>query len=235
MNLTALAYIISSIWLAFSSHPSEPVLDFAPVTDTGIETPLLLAAIFLLPTGPATWASLAAIWVTVSIFLIQTIRSSASFTLVDLALMTGAFLAGAIWPWIALIAPLLGFLISVLMLLALITAVSRENSDGQLARNPSVGIFLGWTTILTFTAFAAFIGRATSIPIEFITIASATLACTSTIAIQMRIPKNPYYTASVILSLLALAAAMIEAAPTLSVIAVLSMAALTFLLVRVTT
>ena len=51
----------------------------------------------------------------------------------------------------------------------------------------------------------------------------------------MRIPSNAAYTITVMFALLATAATMIETNPPLSVIAVLSMAALTFLLVRVTT
>lgn len=98
-----------------------------------------------------------------------------------------------------------------------------------------LGIFAGWATVLTFAAFASFLSDAMPIPVELATLAGAFLSCSAAIAIQLRLPKNPAYTVTVMFALLATAATMIETNPPIAVIAVLSMAALTFLLVRVTT
>ncbi|SDE42570.1 hypothetical protein SAMN05421538_106203 [Paracoccus isoporae] len=237
MCSSALIFVISSVLLSFAQID----LDITQVYLDGRQVssgPNLLAAVLLNPTEPATWLLLIAVWVVVLFLVVQTFReigTARAYPVADMLLLAAAFMAGAIWPWVAQSFPLLGFMICVMMLLAMISASSRRFSDGRLGRNPAIGIFTGWVSILTFTAFSSFVDDVTPIPPELASLVGAVLACIAAIAIQMRIPENAYYTITVMFAFLAIAATMIEAAPLIAVISVLSIAALTFLLVRVTT
>ncbi|WBU56960.1 hypothetical protein [Paracoccus sediminicola] len=200
--------------------------------------PNLIAAVFLIPNDPAMWIMMSCVWLAALAFAWQTVtqyRNEQALPLADIGLLVGAFLCAAIWPWVGKAVPLAGLLISILTLMSLIAAVSRKLSDGRLGRNPLIGILLGWSTMLSFSAFASFINDAMAIPSEIASLVGAILACTTTMAIQLRIPQNALYAITVMFAFLAIAATMIEAAPVISVIAVLSIASLTFLLVRVTT
>lgn len=237
MCASVLIFVISSVMLAFydiQQDITQIYLDGRQIRSG----PNLLAAVLLSPTEPATWVILITVWAVVLFFAFSSFRdlgTAKAYPVADMLLLSAAFVAGAVWPWVALQYPLLGFIICVAMLLAMISASNRKLSDGRLGRNPAIGIFTGWVTIVTFTAFSSFVDDATPIPQELASLVGAVLACIAAIAIQMRIPENAYYTITVMFSFLAIAATMIEAAPLIAVISVLSIAALTFLLVRVTT
>lgn len=237
MCILAAVYVISGVKFATAPAPVQmlplQVSSFAQQLD-----PDGLATIYLRPEHPAMWMMLGALWVALTLFAARRLWPSANnpdLDLADLSLMICALGAGAIWPWVAIGAPLLGFLLSVLMMLALIAAARRTNSDGRLGRHPLIGILMGWTTVVTFAAFGSFLNDMTPIPIELTTLVAAVLTCAAAIATQLRIPSNPSYTITVMFTFLATAATTIEINPPISVIAVLSIAALTFLLVRVTT
>lgn len=235
VGLSVLFFVASSMKMAFSLD-QNPLPIF--ITEEIDFAPNLLAAVFLIPEDPATWIILVAVWTASLLFAAQLIyrfHGDDALRPADVALLVSAFVLAAIWPWVALEAPLPGFLMCVLMLMAHISIVSRKFSDERLARNPFVGILLGWATMLTFTAFSSFINDAMAIPPELASISGAILACITTMAVQMRIPHNPLCTITVMFAFLAVAAAMIDAAPIIAVNSVLAIASLTFLLVRVTT
>lgn len=237
MCIMALAFVASGLAFATSATPAQDLpWQIAALTDQ--PAPNGLATIYLRPEHPAMWLMLGGLWLAVIIFAARRFwpnEDRPDLDLADLSLLTGAFAAGALWPWIAIGAPLLGFLLCVLMLVAVIASARRINSDGRLGRHPLIGLLAGWTTVVTFAAFSSFLTARMPLPIELTALVGAVLTCTAAIATQMRIPSNPAYTITVMFALLATAATMIETNPPLSVIAVLSMAALTFLLVRVTT
>lgn len=237
MSLMTLAFVASGMKFALAPQPDAFLpLQFAALY--GDLDPDGLAEIYLRPQHPAMWIMLGALWTILLIFALREIwprKLRPDLKLSDLLLLIAALACGTIWPWVAVGAPLAGFLLCVAMLLALIAAGGRTDSDGRLAREPMLGVFAGWATVLTFAAFASFLSDAMPIPVELATLAGAILSCSAAIAIQMRLPHNPAYTITVMFALLATAATMIEANPPIAVIAVLSMAALTFLLVRVTT
>ncbi|MDO5604917.1 MAG: hypothetical protein Q4G25_07145 [Paracoccus sp. (in: a-proteobacteria)] len=230
-----LVFVTSGLNFALLRYPEQLI----PSGLTGIPVqPDGLVSIYLRPQQPAMWLMLVCLWLALLIFATRQIgrdqQGRAEGSLADQALLSAALGAGAIWPWISTRAPVTGFLLCVLMLLALITATGRTHSDGRLGRNPLVAVFTGWATILTFAAFASFLSDFTPVPIELSMLVSALLTCAAAIAIQMRMPATPTYTITVIFAFLATAATSIEASPPVAVIAVLSIAALTFLLVRVT-
>ncbi|WBU63249.1 hypothetical protein [Paracoccus aerodenitrificans] len=232
---STLVFLASSMSLAL--HEDQQRQPSYIVENIPVE-PNLLAAVLLIPEDMATWVILVGVWITVAGFAIFTMKDldgERALPPADIALLSGAFLCGAVWPWIAYHAPLAGFLVCVIMLIAQIAAISRRMSDGRLAHSPLIGIILGWTTILTFTAFASFIHDAMRMPPELASLVASVIACVTTMAVQMRMPRNALYTITVMFAFLALSAAMIESAPAIAVISVLSIAALTFLLVRVTT
>lgn len=232
-----MAFVASGMVLALAPRPQGPLRQLESGAVEPIQ-PYLLADVFLRPEDQATWIMAGGIWLTMLLFAMQLTRDytgANALPVADVTLLIWSFLAGAAWPWLALQSPLLGFLLCVTMLVALITVTSREWTDGRLGREPFIGILTGWTTILTFSAFSTFISQTTAMPAELATLVSAVLACAATMAIQMRMPGNACYTITVMFGFLALAAAMINAAPAIAVISVLSLAVLTFLLVRVTT
>ncbi|MFD1794649.1 hypothetical protein FQV27_06805 [Paracoccus aurantiacus] len=235
MSIMALAFVASGMKFALTPAP-EVVLPLHFTTEQ--MDPDGLAEIYLRPQHPAMWIMLGALWV---LMLRMALREAMpdgnrpALDMTDLLLIISALALGTIWPWISVGAPLVGFMLCVLMLLALIATGRRTDSEGRLARDPTLGVFAGWATVLTFAAFASFLSDATPIPMELATLAGAILSCSAAIAVQLRIPRNPAYTITVMYALLATAATTIEVNPPVAVIAVLSMAALTFLLVRVTT
>ena len=237
MCLLTLAFVASGMKFALAPQPDALLpLQFAALY--GDLDPDGLAEIYLRPQHPAMWIMLCILWVTLLAFALREAwphKTRPDLELTDLLLLIAALAAGTVWPWVAVGAPLVGFLLCVLMLLALIAAGRRTDSDGRLARDPTLGMFAGWATVLTFAAFASFLSDAMPVPVELATLAGAILSCSAAIAIQLRLPNNPTYTVTVMFALLATAATMIESNPPIAVIAVLSMAALTFLLVRVTT
>ncbi|MEZ5723636.1 MAG: hypothetical protein R3E47_00920 [Paracoccaceae bacterium] len=238
MCMMALAFVASGLLFAITPAPAEDLpWQIAQLAEPSANRDGL-AAIFLRPQQPAMWLMLGGLWIALIIFAARRFWPSETrpdLELADLALLIGALAAGSLWPWVAVGAPLVGFLLCVLMLLALIAAARRINSDGRLGRHPLIGIFAGWATIVTFAAFGSFLSDVTPIPVELAALVSAVLTCAAAMATQMRIPSNPSYTITVMFGLLATAATTIESHPPIAVIAVLSMAALTFLLVRVTT
>ncbi len=237
MAFMTLAFVASGMKFALAPEP-DALLPQQFAALYGDMDPDGLAEIYLRPQHPAMWIMLAALWIALLSCGLREIwprRQRPLLDLSDLLLLIAALACGTIWPWVAVGAPLSGFLLCVMMLLALIAAGGRTNSDGRLSRDPVLGIFAGWATVLTFAAFASFLSDAMPIPVELATLAGAFLSCSAAIAIQLRLPKNPAYTVTVMFALLATAATMIETNPPIAVIAVLSMAALTFLLVRVTT
>lgn len=237
MCIMALIFVISGLIFATSGSPFE-ALPRQLASFSGGSDPTGLATIYLRPEHPAMWLMLAALWIAVTLFAARRVwprKDCPDLDLPDASLMTAAFAAGAIWPWLSISAPLAGFLLCVLMLLALIAAARRRDSDDRLARHPLLGLFAGWTTVVTFAAFTSFLTSRTGIPVELATGVAAVLTCAAAIAIQLRIPSNPAYTITVMFTYLATAATLIETNPPLSVISVLAIAALTFLLVRVTT
>lgn len=237
MCIMALAFVASGLIFATSATPAQD-LPWQLAAFSDHLDPDGLATIYLRPEHPAMWLMLGGLWVAVILFAARRFwpsKERPDLDLADLTLLIGAFGAGAIWPWVAIGAPLGGFLLCVLMLVALIAAARRTDSDGRLGRHPLVGILAGWTTVVTFAAFTSFLTARMPLPIELTSLVGAVLTCAVATATQMRIPSNPAYTITVMFAFLATAATMIETNPPLSVIAVLSMAALTFLLVRVTT
>ncbi|MFV0409509.1 MAG: hypothetical protein ACK5LJ_07370 [Paracoccus sp. (in: a-proteobacteria)] len=237
MCILCLIFVISSLRFSLSDRPETlipaPIFALSQQLD-----PDGLAEIFLRPEHPAMWLLLVALWTGLTIFGLSHLlprRSAPDYNLTGAPLLGSAFASGAIWPWIAVWAQLTGFLLCVSMLLALIAAGSSTLSDPRLARHPMIGMLTGWATIVTFAAFASFLSMVTPLPDEIMALAAALLSCGATIAIQLRMPKNPTYTGTVMFALLATAATMIESNPMIAVIAVLTISALTFLLVRVTT
>ncbi|NHF73701.1 hypothetical protein [Paracoccus xiamenensis] len=233
----SLVFVASGVKFARAPQP-EALLPPQFAALYGNLDPDGLAEIYLRPEHPAMWIMLCALWLILLAFaLIEAWphKLRPDLKLPDLLLLIAALVCGTLWPWISVWAPLLGFLLCVAMLLALIAAGRRTDSDGRLAREPVLGVFAGWATVLTFAAFASFLSDAMPIPVELATLAGAILSCSAAIAIQLRLPRNPAYTVTVMFTLLATAATMIETNPPIAVIAVLSMASLTFLLVRVTT
>lgn len=238
--LMALAFVTSGALFALADNPINLLIPDIGTRATGTLLPDddSLAGLYLRPRHPATWILLFGLWL---MLIASTLRqlwlipSGRYLALADVALLIAALAAGTVWPWVAVQAPLAGFIICVTMLLALIAAAKRKDSDGRLERSPVIGAFTGWATVLTFGAFATFLSNATMLPIELAAVVGAMLTCGAAIAIQLWLPRNAAYTLTVMFALLASAATTIDANPPLAVIAVLSISALTFLLVRVTT
>ena len=237
LGISAAFYVVSTVIVAFTPDQTDR---FRRLFDGSVIEmhPNLIAAVFLKPQDQATWVIAVAVWLSVIYFIFVIPRRFAgerSLPPADIGLLIGALLAGAFWPWVAMALPLVGFLLCVTMLVALIAVSNREWTDGRLGKEPFIGVFTGWATVLTFAAFASFIDDVTPLSPEMASLIGAVLTCPAAMAIQMRMPGNAYYTITIMFAFLALAAAMINAAPVISVISVLAIAALTFLLVRVTT
>ena len=232
LSLTALALIASQ--MAFALRPRSGMLSFAKLGAMDASEGVGLATIYLRPQHPAMWIMAAVLWISLGLIALKPPHRNAGAPVSDVLLLTGALLAAAVWPWLALGQPLAGFLMAVMMLLGSIT-ISREGADGRLARDPLIGIIAGWATVVTFAAFASFLTGRMGILTELSSLVSLLLLCSVAVAVQLRMSGNPAYTVTIMFALLATAATLLDQSPLLAVIAVLGLSALTFLLVRVTT
>ncbi|MDO5658221.1 MAG: hypothetical protein Q4G36_07865 [Paracoccus sp. (in: a-proteobacteria)] len=197
-----------------------------------------LLSLFLQPRHAALWMLLVAVWLSVlshAIFALQRIGRDEAEQFNEEMPLIGALLIGAVWPWMIESQPVSAVLGSLAMLAGLITVALRSAARGRRIHNsPMIGVFSAWVTMVAFSALGMLLVDGGA---SVVTAASLVLlfACAAGGVLQLQIQGNGAYTITLIFAFLGVAAAMLETSPMISIAAVMAIAAMTFVLVDVTT
>lgn len=197
-----------------------------------------LLALFLQPRHAALWLLLIAVWVSViahAVLTMQRDSGNARGFAADQFPLIGTLLIGAIWPWMIGSHPSVGVLGSVSMLIGLLILAVRGAARGRrIHDSPMIGVFGAWVTIVTFSAFGMLMVEGGASVILAATLVLL-MACAAGGVLQLQTQGSGAYTITLIFAFLGIAAAMLETSPMVSIAAVMAIAAMTFVLVQVTT
>lgn len=241
--LSVLVFVASTAIVAFAPDGPAPAALPELIYDLPQSTPYATELVrpFLRPTGPALAALLLAVWGVLALYALRIwllLRSDAPGPThrSEILPMVVSLLAGALWPWLAEDHPQISFLICITMLVAAIAALMSRNPSPVARRGlPLLGFYAGWATVSTFGAFAALIvldlGMAEWLAI-FTTIA---MLCIAAASVQIALPRVPTYTVAIIWALAGAASGMMADNIPAVLGAVMGIAALSIVLVRVST
>lgn len=229
--------------MAALTNLSVPGLTAIPSPgDYGID----LALQFVRPQQVMMWLLLICVWAVLALHACRVWRvwrgggrapaaaGTRAFVAADHATLSLALLFGAAWPWVSRDHPVTGFLIVAAMFALVLTIALRGQREGRRIRYPqTIGFFAGWATAVTYAAFAALVTRHLGIP-PVAAVSTAMLLCTAAgVIVQLRLAGATSYSVAIIWSLVGLAAATMTSDPTISMVAILGIAAMAIVLVRV--
>lgn len=197
-----------------------------------------LLALFLQPRHAALWLLLIAVWVSVIAHAFLTMQrdngSTRGFASDQLPLIV-VLLIGAVWPWMIGSHPSVGVMGSVAMLIGLIIMAVPAKARGQrIHDSPMIGVFGAWVTIVAFSAFGMLLIEG-GVSVILAATLVLLMACAAGGVLQLQTQGSGAYTITLIFAFLGIAAAMLETSPMVSIAAVMAIAAMTFVLVQVTT
>lgn len=149
------------------------------------------------------------------------------------AALTLALILGAAWPWVSRDYPVTGFMLAAAMFALSLTAALRgQQMGGRIRRLPSIGLFAGWATAVTYAAFATLVNGHLGIPPVAATAIAMLLCAGAGIVVQLRLGGSVSYSIAIIWSLVGLATATMGSDPTIATVAILGISAMAFVLVR---
>lgn len=149
------------------------------------------------------------------------------------AALTLALILGAAWPWVSRDYPVTGFMLAAAMFALSLTAALRgQQIGGAIRRLPSIGLFAGWATAVTYAAFATLVNGHLGIPPVAATAIAMLLCAGAGIVVQLRLGGSVSYSIAIIWSLVGLATATMGSDPTIATVAILGIAAMAIVLVR---
>lgn len=147
--------------------------------------------------------------------------------------LTLALIFGAVWPWVSRDYPLTGFMLAAAMFALSLTAALRgQQVGGVIRRLPTIGLFAGWATAVTYAAFATLVNGHLGIPPVAATAIAMLLCAGAGIVVQLRLGGSVSYSIAIIWSLVGLAIATMGSDPTIAMVAILGISAMAFVLVR---
>ena len=155
---------------------------------------------------------------------------------VELAPLTAALIAGALWPWVWVRHPVAGFLLAVAMLIAALGAVIRGQREGTRIRSSTaVGLFAGWATAATYAGFASLMASHLGLPTDVAGL-SAMLLCAGTgVFVQWQVTDSPSYSIGLIWALVGLTAVTMAVEPAIAIGAVIAISGMAVAVVRAAT
>jgi hypothetical protein len=149
------------------------------------------------------------------------------------AALTLALILGAAWPWVSRDYPVTGFMLAAAMFALSLTAALRgQQIGGAIRRLPTIGLFAGWATAVTYAAFATLVNGHLGIPPVAATAIAMLLCAGAGIVVQLRLGGSVSYSIAIIWSLVGLATATMGSDPTIATVAILGIAAMAIVLVR---
>lgn len=147
-----------------------------------------------------------------------------------------SLLAAAAWPWVTQAAPVPGFLLAVAMAAGAIGAALRGDRDGAGMRHRlSVGVYAGWAVAAMFTAFAGLLTQQLGVSPSLSSLVAIVLLAATAVEAQLRLGAVIGFTVAVVWALIGLAADAMQQDATVATAAVIAIAAMSTVLVRVTT
>jgi len=147
-----------------------------------------------------------------------------------------SLLAGAAFPWTAQIGPLPGVLTAATMMAGALVTVLRGDRDGRRRRHRvSVGLYAGWATAATFRTLAALLTVSLGAAPASGAIAAIVLLTLTAVRVQLHLGRAIGYATAVMWALIGTAAATMMNEVAIATACVVAIAALSAVLVKVTT
>lgn len=147
-----------------------------------------------------------------------------------------SLLAAAAWPWATEAAPVAGFLLALAMAAGALGAVLRGDRDGVATRHRlSVGLYAGWAVAAMFAAFAALLTHRLGVSSSLSSLVAIVLLAATAVEAQLRLGAAIGFTVAVVWALIGVAADAMQQDVTVATAAVVAIAAMSTVLVRVTT
>lgn len=147
-----------------------------------------------------------------------------------------SLLAAAAWPWVTEVAPVAGFLLALAMAAGAIGAALRGDRDGAGTRHRlTVGLYAGWALTAMFAAFGGLLSQQLGVSSSLSSLVAIVLLAGAAIEAQLRLGAVIGFTIAVVWALIGVAAGAMQHDATVATAAVIAIAAMTTVLVRVTT
>lgn len=200
--------------------------------------PALLAAPFLSAPGPVLAALLVTVWGMLLLYVarLRGLDHGCDLSGSEIPPLTASLLAAAAWPWFASDHPQPAFLLCMLMLIGALAALLARNPTPVARDNLRVlGLYAGWTTAVAFGAFAALTAINLGLPRPVAAFVAVAIMCMAAAVVQAARPQVPAYTVAIIWALVGTASATPGEDIAAVLGAVTGIAALSIVLVRVTT
>lgn len=156
--------------------------------------------------------------------------------LAELAPLSVALLAGALWPWITQAHAGIAAAVAAIMMQAALVAVVRGQRDGgSIRQSAAVGLFAGWATVAAHAAFASFMVQGIGVETAAAGVAAMLLCAVTGVFVQLRIGGSTSYSIGMIWALTGIAIVTINTEPMIAMSAVLGIAGMAWVLVRAAT
>lgn len=231
---------------------SSAVFLFQPVVQSASDVPTVMAPLAGAPPSFAQPQSLAlrllmvTVWIAILAHTLRTVlrqrreaakpAHAADHTLAEHGPLILSLLAAAAWPWAAQVGPVAGLLTAATMMAGALVAVYRGDRDGRRVRQrASVGLYAGWATAATFRAFEGFLALTVGVAPMVAVIAGILLLTLATIRVQLLLGGAIGFTIGVIWVLIGTASGAMAGNVGIVTAAVVGIAALSAVLVKVTT
>lgn len=147
-----------------------------------------------------------------------------------------SLMAAAAWPWVTEVAPVAGFLLAVAMAAGALGAALIGDRDGAGTRHRlTVGLYAGWAVTAMFAAFAGLLSQRLGVSTSLASLIAILLLAATAIEAQLRLGAVIGFTIAVVWALIGVAADAMQQNATVATAAVIAIASMTVVLVRVTT
>lgn len=252
--VAAVAFVGSSLGYALLDHAEPPVLDGLPLLGELQQAASQvggIATVFADPAAAALKLLLLLVWISVLAHVTRTVLRfradraagggrralhARDHRLVEHGPLILSLAAAAAWPWVTEAAPVAGFLLALAMAAGALGAALMGDRDGAgTRRRLTVGIYAGWAVAAMFTAFAGLLTDRLGVSASLSSLIAIILLAATAIEAQLRLGAVIGFTIAVVWALIGVAADAMQQDATVATAAVIAIAAMSTVLVRVTT
>lgn len=240
---SSLAFVASSMIYAFA--PGQGVVLVAPLLDLNPSVNASDASLLAMarPEGGALKLLLACVWLAVTISAVRTMATlrapagtPAAAPRAAPVTASVALLAAALWPWAAELAgrgAAFG-LVLVMAAAAIWAAIKRRQrrAPGP-AFTGTLEFFAGWATVALYSSFAALLILDLGVSPALAAVVSILLLMGTSVEVQLRLGNTVAYGFAVIWALIGIAAGAMQSELTVATAAIVAIAALVAVIVRV--
>ena len=229
-GLRTMASDFNTVMAPMTLLPGDP--SFRP---SGDENLLGIAA---QPTNPVLWALLIAVLAALVLHILLPAQRLGGR--MRGATRTAGLLAGAVWPWVVNPMPLLGLTIAVLSILMLVHSLSwptgrRPPWSRRMVSELPVAFVAGWLMMSACSSLAMYVHVRLGLGLERSVLLGMLIASLAGAWAQLRLEGAVTWSLALIWAMIGFAAAAAGASITIATACVLGIAALTVVVVRVTT